>query len=355
MVNDGDQDIPSSVADGGASSGGKIWMRVLRYPFLSSLLIGIFAVMVAAVILPSDGPAPHAVSVAVTGGLPAPEPDTAAPDTHAPGAHTEQQQPAAATTEPAPEHEATQDAATVTPKPAVDAAPAIPIVAEAAVVIADAGLNLRVAEEIDKVMPRDTTLAISVYANDPAATAAAFKTSGRDVWLQIAAQSVRGGIDPGPMAVSSSQSTKDNTALLQKQIALADNNIIGIYVPEDADITGGDPDMWRDIALNLIASSMMIMDATPAKVATTLYMQKQESQISAYLKTDVIVSGDMGPAALQKALADAVPIIMNKQQAIIVMNRPTALAVQTLADWVKTLPSKGIRLVPATKFTGLKG
>lgn len=354
MVNDGDHDIPSSVADGDASGGGKIWMRVLRYPFLSSLLIGIFAVIAAAVILPSDGPAPHAVSVAVTGGLPAPESDTTAPDTHKTDAHTEQHQPAASTA-PAKEHAATQDAAAATPIPAVEAAPAIPIVAEAAIVIADAGLNLRVAEEIDKAMPRDTTLAISVYANDPAATAAAFKTSGRDVWLQIAAQSVRGGIDPGPMAVSSSQSTKDNTALLQKQIALADNNIIGIYVPEDADITGGDPDMWRDIALNLIASSMMIMDATPAKVATTLYMQKQESQISAYLKTDVIVSGDMGPAALQKALADAVPIIMNKQQAIIVMNRPTALAVQTLADWVKTLPSKGIRLVPATKFTGLKG
>ena len=157
------------------------------------------------------------------------------------------------------------------------------------------------------------------------------------------------------LAVSGSLSTKDNMTLFQKQIGMAGNSVIGVYIPDDADITGADPDMWRDIAMNLIGENMMILDATQAKVATALYMQKQESKISAYLKTDVIVSGDLGPAALQKALADAVPIIMHEQEAIVVMTHPTVLAVQTLSDWVKTLPAKGIRLVPATKFTGLKG
>jgi polysaccharide deacetylase 2 family uncharacterized protein YibQ len=302
--------------DGIDTPGPMGWM--VRHPFLTSAIIGVLGAFLIGLMLPShDSGAPEDVTASVV---------------------VEKEQP--------------KDA-----KPVLGAPPAatVPIVAEAAVVITDTGLNRKVAEAIDADMPRDVTLAVSVYATDPAGTAAAFKASGRDVWLQVAAQSTKDGIDPGPLAVAGSLSTKDNMAMFQRQISTTGTGtVVGLYIPEDADITSEDPDMWRDVAMNLIGANMMILDATPAKVATVLYMQKSEAQISAYLKTDVIVSGDMGPAILKKALADAVPLILKDQQAIVVMNRPTVLAVETLSDWVKNLPRKGIRLVPATKFTGLK-
>lgn len=310
---------------------GRVFEKVLRRPFLASVAIGVLSALIFGLALPGQDHAPEDTTVQVT---------SSAPDTIEPAPSAE--------TPSTPIEEATPVAA----EPAI---PGVPIVAEVAIVITDAGLNRKVSEQIDKDMPRDATLAVSVYASDPSGTASAFKASGRDVWLQVAMQSTAGGIDPGPLAASSSLSTTENMALLQRQVATAGGNVVGLYIPDDADIPGNDPDMWRDIALNLIGENLMIMDATKAKVATTLYMQKREAQISAYLKTDILINGDMGPVVLQKALADALPIILREQEAIVVLTHPTPLAVQTLAEWVKSLPAKGIRLVPAAKFTGLKG
>jgi polysaccharide deacetylase 2 family uncharacterized protein YibQ len=312
--------------DGGSSGG---WM--VRHPFLTSVLAGIPGALALGLMLPaSSGSAPEDAIVTVAGPV-----------------KVQQEQAKPSDTKPV---------TTEAEKPALGAppAPSVPIVAEAAVVIADTGLNRRVAEAIDKTLPRDITLAISVYANDPGGVANAFKTTGRNVWLQVAAQSMKAGIDGGPLAVSGSLPIKDNMALFKRQMAMGGSAIVGLYIPDDADITSVDPDMWRDIATNLIGENMMILDATPARVATSLYMQGSESQISAYLKTDIVVNGDSGPDAVQKALSAALPAIIKDQQAIVVLTHPTASSVQTLADWVKALPGQGIRLVPATKFTGLK-
>lgn len=234
------------------------------------------------------------------------------------------------------------------PAPSAD----VPIAAEAAVVITDAGLSRRVASALDAQLPREATLAVSPYATDPAGTAAAFKTSGRDVWLQIAAQSVKGGIDPGPLAVAASLGAKENGDLIQRQLNIAGGNVIGIFIPDDADVTLNQ-DAWREAAENLIGANHMILDATPAKVATSLYMQKSESQISAYLKADVVVSAANGPSDFQAALEAAIPTILKQQQAIMVVSGLTAPSVDVLSAWVKTLAMHGIRLVPASQFTGL--
>lgn len=299
-------------------------------PFFSkSLLIGIVAGIIAfigvAFMIPHGPSGEDAVMVSIT----APEAPAALPE------------------KPVAEVAATPPQETG-PAPAAD----VPIVAETAIVITDAGLNRRVAAALDAKLPREMTMAISPYATDPTATASAFKTSGRDVWLQIAAQSVKGGIDPGPLAVASSMSSKENGDLIRRQINIAGGGVIGIFIPDDADVTGKQ-DQWRDIAEGLIADNRMILDATPAKVATSVYMQKSESKISAYLKADVVVTAANGPAQLQTDLDAALPVIVKQQQAIVVVSALTVPSVDILADWVKTLPSKGIRLVPASKFTGL--
>jgi len=172
------------------------------------------------------------------------------------------------------------------------------------------------------------------------------------VWLHIAAQSVQGGIDPGPLSVAGSMSAKENADLIRRQLNIAGRSVIGIFVPHDADITLNQ-DKWRDVAESLIAENRMILDATAAKVATSVYMQGSAQQISAYLKADVVVSAANGPDALKAALEAAVPTILKQQEAIVVVGGLTVPSVDVLAAWTKTLASQGIRLVPASKFTGL--
>ncbi|MCB1538905.1 MAG: divergent polysaccharide deacetylase family protein [Rhodospirillales bacterium] len=300
----------------------------VRRPFVAGILAAFLSAIVAAAILPGGvSPAPEAL-VAVTA--------QTATDQAAPVAEA----PAPVKAQPLNE-----------PAPPADP----PISAEAAVVVADAGLNHRVAEAIDSALPRDATLAISVYAADPVGMASAFRESGRDVWLQIAVQSSRARVDPGPLAISSTMTEQENQDLLNRQIAMAGGNAVGLFVPEDAEITANDPDMWRDLAMDVIGNNLMILDATKAKVATSLYMKRQEARINAYLKADLTLNGQMGPAALKSALAQAEALILNRQQAIIVLAAPSAPTVETLGAWIDTLRHKGIRLVPASKFTGLKG
>lgn len=227
------------------------------------------------------------------------------------------------------------------------------ITAETALLLTDVGLSRRIAEAIDRTMPKEASLAISPYAADPAGMASAFKATGRDVWLQIAAQSVRAGIDPGPLALSSGLTTKENGDLMKRQIAAVSGHALGIYMPDDADVIG-QSEMWRSIAMDLIATNMMILDGTKTQVDTELYIQKSESKISAYLKADLVIDGAATPAALKADLAAATAAILRERQAIVVVRNPTVLAVETVGGWIGTLADSGISLVPASKFTGLK-
>lgn len=312
--------------------------KIINRPMLVGLVVGILGALLIWNAMPSHEKTYEDVTIAVE--------------------HVDEPAPAAEDHAEAVPVPASEEHAATTTAPVQETAPApsaaVSMVAEVAVVIADMGLNRRVTEAAAKALPAEATMAISAYATDPGGTAAAFKATGRDVWLQIAAQSMKGGFDPGPLAVSGSMAEASNIELLKRQIGTMNNNIIGIYVPNDADITT-QPDMWRDIATELIGDNMMIMDGTNAKVATSLYMQKSESKISAYLKTDQIVSAADGPAALQKQLIDAIPAIISAQQSIVVIINPSVTSMETVGAWVNSLHNKGIRLVPASRFTGLTG
>ncbi|NBX66916.1 MAG: hypothetical protein EBQ96_07975 [Proteobacteria bacterium] len=259
--------------------------------------------------------------------------------------HPEQEKP--------PEQEARERQATPPTEETPPPAPAVPVVADVALLITDVGLNRRLAEAIDKTLPVETTLAISPYGSDPAATAKAFLDTGRDIWVNLSAQSTEAGIDPGPLAISGALSKKENVDFIKKQLDAVGSGAIGIFVPNDADITL-QPDLWRDVALEAIAFNKMVLDGTAAKVATELYVQKSEAKISAYLKTDIVIDGSTPPAALEAALASAVPAILKLKEAIVVVTHPNAIGVEIVGKWVEGLAANGIRLVPASKFTGLK-
>ncbi|MBU6234919.1 MAG: divergent polysaccharide deacetylase family protein, partial [Alphaproteobacteria bacterium] len=218
------------------------------------------------------------------------------------------------------------------PKPAAST----PVVADVAVLVTDVGLSRRVAEAIDKSLPLETSLAVSVYASDPAAIARAFKGSERDVWVNLSCQSIQPGIDPGPLAMAGGLSKKENQDLLQKQVELVGDSAIGIFLPDDADLPL-QSDLWRDIALEAIADNMMVLDATKTKVATQLYIQKSESKISAYLKTDLVIRGDVAPPEFQKALEAALPTIINLEQSIVVIKNPSVVTIAALSKWIDGL------------------
>jgi|GEM_PF-2547919 len=343
MTEQDDDDAPKapSIFSKGASF-------FVRNPVISGFLFALAAFAYLATSIPAPTPAAvkDAAPVAAKADAQAAADEPAAlPEI----AHTaDTTQPATAATPPVATIAPETPAAALTP-----AVPAVPVVADAALVITDVGLSRRVGEAIAKTLPATASIAISSYATDPVGAAAAFKQPGRDIWLGIAVQSTSPGIDPGPLALSAGMSTDENTDLLKRQVSVLGRNVIGIFIPNDADIVAKS-DMWKAMATDVIASGLMILDATKDKVATSVYVQSSDSHISAYLKSDVIIDGATSADALQKTLDQAIPVILNQRQAIVVLINPTVSSIQKVATWVDTLAAKGIRLVPASRFTGLK-
>lgn len=311
----------------GPSPFAKLGRFLVARPIVSGIVFALLGFVVLALMLPKHETAPDAVlAIAVK---------------------------EVAQEKPEPEKLPEQDVAEMKATPPEDAAPTVPVVADVALLITDVGLNRRIAEAIDKTLPVETSLAITPYGADPTATAKAFAETGRDVWVNLSAQSVAPGIDPGPLAMSGALSKKENVDFIKKQLDAVGSSAIGVFLPPDADITL-QPDLWRDVALETIAFNKMVLDGTPAKVATELYVQKSEAKISAYLKTDIVIDGATVPAALEAALTSTIPKILSLKDAIVVVTHPNAIGVEKIEAWVESLASHGIRLVPASKFTGLK-
>jgi len=345
MTEQDDDDAPKapSIFSKGASF-------FVRNPVISGFLFGLAAFAYLALTITAQTPAAvkDAAPVAATTSQEQPHENAAvttpAENTTVPSATAETKKAEGADTAAATKP--------VTP-PTPAAVPAVPVVADVALVITDVGLSRRVGEAIAKTLPASASIAISSYATDPVGAATAFKQPGRDVWLGIAVQSKSPGIDPGPLALSAGMSADENADLLKRQVSVLGRNVIGIYIPNDADIVAKS-DMWKGIATDVIASGLMILDATKDKVATSVYVQSSDSRISAYLKGDVIIDGATSADALQKALDEAIPVILNQRQAIVVVINPTVLSITKIGTWVDSLAAKGIRLVPASRFTGLK-
>lgn len=344
-----------------AAFGDKATAFLLPRPFASGILCGFVAVLLLLLILPvtpvdetPDGiriTAAKSVS-SETGEKQEPLPEADVAEVQATPPHTETAQ----TSQPPPAamQENTPEKTAEAPPPQKLRPADVPAKANVALVISDIGLSRRLGDIVTSTLPRQTSLAVSAYAPDPAATAASLAKAGHDVWLALSAQSVRGGIDPGPLALSSGLSTGKNIAQLKKQLRLAGGSVTGIYVPDDADITQ-QGDMWRDIALEAIAADKMVLDGTGSKVATELYVQKAESRISAYLKADIVIDATVPATALEQALNAAIPQIIGAQDAILIIKSPTAAAIKIIAVWLDRAAASGIRLVPASHFTGLKG
>lgn len=327
MITDDDIDNDNGGDGENRSLPVRLYQRVAGSPLLTGLIFGVVILLAVLMVFAGASETP----------MTPPEPTVIA--------ITAQEQPVAA-------EAATPD------KPAIlseDSAPSatIPVVAEAAIVISDVGISRRISEAVIRQLPTAVTIAISPYATNPAASIAAYKSAGNDVWLQLATRSTKAGIDPGPLAISTALAANENQTYLQQQLSNAGSGYVGLYIPQDADITANG-DGWKTMALDLIGKNLMILDATPAKVATELYMPQNDSRISAYLKADAVVPGDVGPVALKEGLANAIPIILREREAIVIINRPTALSVTQVAEWLKTLRNQGIALVPASKFTGLQ-
>lgn len=312
----------------GQSLPARLMSRLKAMPMLAGAVLGVFVLAAFLVIFAGTGDhAGHANTEPVIVGI------------------TAEEQPVAAE----PVADAKPEAL------AEDSAPTtqVPVVAEVAVLISDVGISRRISDAIIKQLPTLTSIAVSPYATNTAASIATYRSAGNDVWLQLATRSTKAGIDSGPLALSAALASNENQTYMQQQLAQAGGGFVGLYVPGDADITQ-DANQWKTIALDQIGKNLMILDATTAKVATELYVPKSDSNISAYLKADVVVQGDQGPSVLKNGLQSAIPVILREREAIVVISRPTILTITQTAEWLKTLRDQGIELVPASRFTGLK-
>lgn len=233
--------------------------------------------------------------------------------------------------------------------------PEVPIKSRFALVLADTGMQRRVIEAINEDLPPQVGIALSVYSPNINDTLGMLAGRGHEVWLQIATQG-RGaaplaGIDAGPLGLSLQAIEPENKTFLSRQFSAVANPryLRGVYVRSDADITYNNA-LWRAIATDIMERNLMVLEGTPALVASDLYLPSATGAPSAYLKPKAVLNG--GPRLID-SLESLAQSFNGDEIQIVVIENVSAQNVKTIANWLKGLEAKGIGLVSASSFSNL--
>lgn len=216
-----------------------------------------------------------------------------------------------------------------------------------AVFVSDVGLNSKVVQALGGNETPAYTIALSAYAATPTETIATISHRGYEMWLQAAIDSARSGYEPGPMALRSDNNVKENWDMLMRQLSPSASYVRGLLVPFDAALPFA-TQSWKDLAEQILAKGLLVVDATPAQIPPSLYMAQTQSAYSAYMKADVVLDASGGLEQLSAGLAAAAQKALAKKQLLVTLINPNPKAVQLVSKQLLALEKTGIAIVPAS-------
>ncbi len=208
-----------------------------------------------------------------------------------------------------------------------------------ALVIDDVGIDKAGARKAI-ALPPQITLAFMPYATNVAAEAQEALSAGHEILVHMPMQPL-GAADPGPHALRAD----DTPEKLQQEIDwnlarfsgyTAVNNHMGSRMTED-------PAAMRILMKMLKARGLFFLDSrtTARTVAAKIAGEEGVPSIS----RDVFIDNDQTPADVERQLAETERIAL-KTGVAIAIGHPHPVTLAVVSEWVKTLPAKGIELVP---------
>jgi len=210
-----------------------------------------------------------------------------------------------------------------------------------AIIIDDMGLNLR--SRLVELLPAPLTLAYLPYAKNLSEQTSRAKSRGHELMVHMPMEAMNGSLDGGPRVLKVSQSQADlrrtlNWGLSQFEGYVGMNNHMG------SRLTSNEAAMQTVIS-TLKKRNLFFIDSRT--IGSTVAADIARDNGLAYAERDIFLDHEITPAFIRGALAKLEDKARSQGYAIAI-GHPHKETIDALKDWLPTLQSKGLTLVPAS-------
>jgi hypothetical protein len=213
-----------------------------------------------------------------------------------------------------------------------------------AVVIDGVGLSQDLtAMAIDR-LPAAVTLAVAAHAPDPAAVAAAARTDGHEVLMTVPMEPLTyPHDDPGPDTLLTTLAPQNNLMRLERLLGDAEGHV-GAVNAMGSRFTAS-PESLRPVLRRLEESGLLFVERHAAERSAGARIGREVGL--PYARSDRVLAADLAPRTLALRLIELEHIARDRGHALAIAE-PTPMTIDRLAEWIASLPDKGLVLAPVT-------
>lgn len=211
-----------------------------------------------------------------------------------------------------------------------------------AVAVTGLGLSQRVTEAAI-ALPLNVSLSFSPYGKLTPEWSQAARQKGHELLLDLPAETGNfPAVDPGPDGILVHQALPESAQRLERVLSRS-RGYIGMVLPV-GDSLSKDPRILEILSL-FAGHGLLMVNAYPQP--TEPMFQAGEKTGAAVLHTTIVIDEQANETGIKNQLARAEDLARRYGQVMLV-GRAKALTITLLDSWLKSLPQKGITLVPVS-------
>ncbi|MBM3618526.1 MAG: hypothetical protein FJX23_08295 [Alphaproteobacteria bacterium] len=211
-----------------------------------------------------------------------------------------------------------------------------------AVAVTGLGLSQRVTEAAI-ALPVNVSLSFSPYGKLTPEWSQAARQKGHELLLDLPAETRNfPAVDPGPDGILVHQDLPESTKRLERVLSRS-RGYIGMVMPV-GDSLSKDPRILEILSL-FAGHGLLMVNAYPQP--TEPMFQAGEKTGAAVLHTTIVIDEQANETGIKNQLARAEDLARRYGQ-VMLIGRAQALTITQLDSWLKSLPQKGITLVPVS-------
>lgn len=217
----------------------------------------------------------------------------------------------------------------------------IPSTPKIAIVITGIGLHNTISEESLSLNP-NISMSISPYAKNPEIWAKAARSNGHEILLDLPLETADyPATDPGPMALLAEYPAGEILRKLYNLMALFPGYIGGVTQRNDVVLSNNQA--AQPIMKEFKKRGVLLMLDHNTIPATTAELITQTNV--PYVSADILLDTSLRPEAIRKKFTELETIAKTQGFAVATLH-PYPLTLTELTNWLNTLPSKDLALVP---------
>ena len=212
------------------------------------------------------------------------------------------------------------------------------------IILSGAGQSRRLNDQIIEKLSNNVSLSVSPYLHNHNEIATAFSDRGFEIWMDAASITLDMNNDHGSLALNPANNFENNIALLTRQLDNKDK-LTGIVLKPRSLIIETD-ELWSSIVNDLFAEGYGIVDNTAQVMKPSLFFY--EDRRAPYIKGDQVLDETMPLTDFRQALSNVRKSVKEQGRMIVTIPVTSPATLDILVDWVNTLPTEGITLVPVS-------